>query len=198
MSKFEKKWRHQTYVDGKPTAEYRTWRRMIRRCESPKHNRYVRYGGRGIKVCKRWRESFDAFVDDMGPKPDGLSLDRIDNDGNYEPTNCRWATDEEQNRNRSITRQIAHDGKTQTLPEWAEETGVPWSVLDCRLRKGWTVARALTTPARTYAKITEREVRQIRERCALGEQQKDVAAAFGIAPQTVSGIVCRRKWAHVK
>src|SRR5208283_883530 len=79
------------------TPGYRTWVGMRQRCRNPKSRNYPRYGGRGIKICKRW-DSFQTFLDDMGPKPKGLSIDRIDNDGHYEPANCRWATAAEQVR----------------------------------------------------------------------------------------------------
>ena len=82
---------------GKASPEYRAWRSMLNRCDHPCVNSYERYGGRGITVCSRWRESFEAFLADMGPKPSPKhSVDRIDNDGNYEPGNCRWATPIEQ------------------------------------------------------------------------------------------------------
>lgn len=81
------------------TPEYNTWAGMIYRCTNPKSAIYKYYGGRGISVCGRWRDSFEAFYADMGPRPDGCSIDRINNDGNYEPGNCRWATQSEQTAN---------------------------------------------------------------------------------------------------
>mgnify|MGYP001549019268 FL=1 len=82
------------------TVEHRTWSRMKERCYNPHNKKYRDYGGRGIRVCDQWRTSFEAFLADMGPRPPGLTLDRIDNDGIYEPRNCRWATYSQQNLNR--------------------------------------------------------------------------------------------------
>lgn len=92
--------RDREYHGYSRTPEYTVWAMMIQRCCNPKHVAYVNYGGRGITVCERWRNSFCAFLADMGFRPNGLSIDRIDNDGNYEPGNCRWATDQQQSFNR--------------------------------------------------------------------------------------------------
>jgi hypothetical protein len=120
---------------------------MIRRCTNPDSTGYARYGGRGITVCDRWRESFANFLADMGPKPTPRhTIDRINNDGNYEPGNCRWATGKEQCRNTRRNRYIEHDGRRMTQVEWCEETGMIKATLCCRLKSGWSVAAALTTP----------------------------------------------------
>jgi hypothetical protein len=105
---------------------YSCWASMKARCENPRVRHYRRYGGRGIKVCSRWSLSFEAFLEDMGEMPKGLSLDRINNDGHYEPANCRWATPKEQGRNRSDTPRLTHNGETLSLSEWAERLGLPY------------------------------------------------------------------------
>ncbi|MFI7073620.1 hypothetical protein [Micromonospora sediminicola] len=108
---------------------------------------YKNYGGRGIKVCPRWR-SFENFADDMGStfRPE-LSLERIDVNGDYEPGNCRWATRKEQHRNKRNTRQVAWLGRTLTVGEWSEILGVNASTIGVRLWRGWSVERSLTTGA---------------------------------------------------
>lgn len=130
------------------TKEYRAWPAIRRRCGNPRDAAYQLYGGRGITVCERWQESFEAFLDDMGPAPSPKhSIDRIDNDGPYSPENCRWATQTEQMRNIRSNRLIAYDGRTQPLTAWAEECGVSAPTLWARIvTYGWTPERALTTP----------------------------------------------------
>lgn len=129
--------------------EYQAWRNMVVRCTNPKYKFYHRHGGRGIKVCDRWRGSYAAFLEDMGVKPSpSLTLDRIDNDGDYTPENCRWATRKEQSRNSRTNHNLTFQGKTQCLAAWADETGIKAGTLYSRLKNGWSTERALTEPAR--------------------------------------------------
>lgn len=122
---------------------YLRWHLMRRRCEKAGSPGYENYGGRGIRVCERWR-NFAEFYEDMGSPPGpGFSLDRVDNDGNYEPGNCRWATRAEQSRNTRVNRVITHAGKTQCLTDWARELGVTQSTLAERLNNGLSTKEAL-------------------------------------------------------
>lgn len=110
---------------------------MRERCESPKARYYHRYGGRGISVCERWLK-FENFLADMGERPPRMSLDRFpNNDGNYEPGNCRWATNLQQHRNKSSNRLISHEGETLTVTEWAERFGIQRAALYERLKRGY-------------------------------------------------------------
>lgn len=118
------------------TKVYHAWQTMRDRCSNPKNSRFHRYGGRGITVCERWQE-FENFYADMGDAPRGTSLDRIDTDGNYEPSNCRWATPKQQSNNTSTNTHVTHDGKTQTLAQWAAELGIPYSRIVYRHTRGW-------------------------------------------------------------
>lgn len=129
-------------------AEYRAWSCMRTRCNNPKFVDWNLYGGRGIKCCDRW-DSFVQFFADMGPKPSpGHSLDRKDSDGNYEPSNCRWATAKEQANNwKRRNRRIEFMGQTLSLPDWANRMGISRESLRDRLKSGWPVEKALTTPA---------------------------------------------------
>lgn len=120
---------------------------MKSRCHNPQHSRYAEWGGRGITVCERWRNSFANFLADMGELPSPFhSIDRIDPDGNYEPSNCRWATRSEQQRNRRDSTMLTFKERTQNTYDWADETGLPVYVIHNRLRNGWPVERILTTP----------------------------------------------------
>lgn len=126
--------------------EYFLWFGMIGRCHDPKARGYKRYGAKGISVCDRWRSSFIAFHEDMGPCPSlRHSLDRYPNQcGNYEPGNCRWATTREQARNRTTNHCLTFRAQTLSLAEWSEQTGVKADTILHRLYRGWSVERALT------------------------------------------------------
>jgi hypothetical protein len=123
---------------------------MISRCQDSRRADWARYGGRGVTVCQRWRDSFPAFYEDMGPRPTPAhSIDRINNDGNYEPGNCHWATIAEQASNKSNNRYLTFDGQTLTVSQWARKLGIKVDVLNLRLSHyNWTVERALTQPVR--------------------------------------------------
>jgi hypothetical protein len=123
---------------------YHIWSSAIQRCSNPKNKRYSRYGGRGIKVCKRWLK-FENFYKDMGDKPDGKSLERINNNKGYSPSNCRWATIKEQQNNMHSNRNITYKGITKTLSQWAEFKGINKSTLAKRISRGWSIKRALKT-----------------------------------------------------
>jgi hypothetical protein len=126
---------------------YSTWVGMLQRCKNKNCDGYRNYGGRGIRVCERWKK-FSGFLEDMGEKPNGLSIERVNNDGDYEPGNCRWATLLEQARNKrkyplSRCRVISYGGKTMHLTEWSRHVGVRRPTMIWRLRN-WPLKRALT------------------------------------------------------
>jgi hypothetical protein len=120
---------------------------MMTRCYNPNVPEYIRYGGRNIEVCKEWHD-FVNFLRDMGERPEGLTIERIDNDKNYSPDNCKWATYEEQANNRRSTHKIEFEDKNLCLREWSKITGIKRSVLERRRREGWSPERILTTPVR--------------------------------------------------
>jgi hypothetical protein len=119
---------------GKKSKSYNTWAGMVDRCNNPNHPAYKYYGGRGIKICHRWLK-FENFLEDMGDKPIGHSIDRINPDGNYSKENCRWATDLQQKNNTRRNVMITHEGRTQSLADWAREFGIPYKQFYALYRK---------------------------------------------------------------
>jgi len=132
---------------SRKTVEWTTWAKMIGRCHDEKDKSYFRYGGRGIRVCDRWRESYQAFLEDMGRRPPGpFSIERKDNNGNYEPGNCRWATQREQCNNRRTSHLITCNGETLSASDWARRIGIDAATILGRLRLGWSSESAIQTP----------------------------------------------------
>lgn len=133
--------------DGRRDPTYVCWFSMKARCYNPRTINYADYGGRGITVCQRWRESFANFLADMGQRPaDGMELDRKDNNGNYTPANCRWVTAKVNARNRRSNRMLTYRGETHTMAEWAEIAGLPQRILKARMKLGWSVEEAISRP----------------------------------------------------
>lgn len=129
------------------TPEYRSWMGMKDRCYNEKNKKHHRYGGRGISVCERWRNSFEDFLNDMGPKPSkDASIDRIDNDKGYSPENCRWATQKEQQNNRGNNALLTCHGETLTISQWAMRSEVSEDTIFARKKLGWTDEDAISKP----------------------------------------------------
>ena len=133
------------------TPEYNAWRAMKDRCYNRRCKSYPNYGGRGITVCPQWENSFENFFADMGLKPTSShSIDRKDNNGNYEPDNCRWATITEQNQNTRRTINITHPttGESKCIAEWGLLLGGSRWIVGARLKMGWTEYASISTPLR--------------------------------------------------
>lgn len=138
---------HANRTHGKSkTVEYRTWQAMLRRCYNKNCIDYKNYGKRGIRVCPRWRHSFENFFKDMGKRPKGMTLDRKRVNGNYSASNCQWATREQQNNNTRASRRFVYKGKKQTMSQWAKEVGISTATIYRRLALGWSVSKAISTP----------------------------------------------------
>lgn len=131
------------------TREYITWSNMKARCINPSRKDWGNYGGRGISVCKEWADSFEVFLSDMGDKPLGFSLDRINVDGDYTPSNCQWASATQQANNTRANRLISIDGMTQTLAQACLSRSLNYKTVHKRLRDGWTIEKALSNLSTT-------------------------------------------------
>ena len=146
------------------SALYGVWATMHQRCKNPAVRGYKFYGARGITVCERWSK-FEHFWEDMGPRPPGLSLDRIDHNGPYAPENCRWLSTKGQCRNTRANVFMEFNGKRQCATDWAKETGASVSMILRRLKRGWPVEAALSVPAGTrYCPQQEDALRTVVEK----------------------------------
>jgi hypothetical protein len=132
------------------STEFEIWCGIKKRCFNKNCKHFDDYGGRGVTMCQEWKDSFEAFFRDMGPRPSPRhTIDRYpNNDGNYELSNCRWTTKKEQANNRRSSRLITVGSETKTLTEWGESSGLGWSLIATRLNRGWPVKDAVSRPAR--------------------------------------------------
>jgi lambda repressor-like predicted transcriptional regulator len=177
---------------GTPT--YAAWKAMKARCHNPNVKSYQEYGARGVSVCQRWRASFAAFLEDMGEKPSPQhTLDRRENTKGYEPGNVRWATQREQQQNKTNNVLLTHNGQTKVLTEWARQAGVSLSTLKERLARGWPLSEAVTMGPRQM----ERKGQALHEMNGERRTLKDWSKAVGLNPATVQ---CRlqRGWSLEK
>lgn len=142
--------KHGATIRGeKRPRSYVSWADMKARCKYPSNENYERYGGRGITVCERWIDSYENFLEDMGEPTKGLTLERKNNDGNYSPENCKWATDIEQVRNRRSNHNLTYNGETKCLVEWSEILNINYNTLKTRINQaGWSVEQAFETPVK--------------------------------------------------
>jgi hypothetical protein len=137
--------------DSKQRGAYFSWCDMRKRCFSTTHKDYKHYGGRGITVCSRWSE-FKNFFSDMGEKPTGMTIERLDVNSNYSPENCKWIPKSEQGKNKRSNHKITFNGITKNLSEWAVEMGISPFGITYRLNAGWSVEKTFTTPLKRKPK----------------------------------------------
>jgi hypothetical protein len=182
---------------------YQTWADMRTRCNNPRHRSYPSYGGRGIKVCERW-DDYELFLKDMGLKPDGLTLERLDNNGNYSPENCKWATYREQSINTRRNRYFEIDGVKLPMVDYAKAVGIPASTLSSRLNQyGWDTKTALNAEKnhienipndpekiKYLRKLTDKqadEIRQIYSKSRIS--MRKLSEMFGVSATSIANII---------
>lgn len=176
--------RHRHTVGAKRSPEHSSWSGMLERCLNPNNKLYPQYGGRGISICERWM-TFENFFEDMGHRPKGTTIDRYpNNDGHYEPGNCRWATAKEQARNTRATLFVEFNGRRTPLREVAEITGVKYMTLYQRLTNGWTLDRAVQMKdGRDWRKV-DVDMVTVRKMRAEGASMRVIAEHLGVS-QTI-------------
>jgi len=144
------------------TTTYRSWCAMLSRCRNPRDKKFPVYGGRGITVAPEWM-NFNSFLSDMGVRPEGTSIDRIDNNGNYEPSNCRWATPKQQMNNMSRCKMVEVNGERfRSISDAADRFGIPVDTARTRIKRGWGMHRTFTTPLNQACSISN-HMRRLRK-----------------------------------
>ena len=170
-----------TIHGGRGTRLYRIWKAMKTRCYNPNYPKYKNYAGKGIIICEEWKTDFAKFREwaIQNGYADNLTIDRINNNGNYEPSNCRWVTNKIQSNNRDSCRYITYKGETHTLTEWAEINGMSFAVLEARInRYNWSFEKAIQQSVRRRRGIPEIE-----------KEAEDKAKELNITEQEMSGFI---------
>lgn len=147
-------------INGKSSPTYNSWSNMIGRCTRPSQPDYESYGGRGISVCDEWKESFTKFREDMGDRPEGKTIDRIEVNGNYEPGNCQWSTNIEQQNNKTTSVKVPYNGEMLTIKELSLKTNISEGALWSRKQNGVPLEQLVNTPARYNINIERQKVVQ--------------------------------------
>lgn len=180
---------------------FNAWSGAIDRCHNPENKSFNDYGGRGIEVCERWRNSFDAFVADMGVRPEGTSIDRIDVNQGYSPDNCRWADRFVQARNKRNTKlnetDIIDIVTAADMGVRPEAIAVFYGVTGAYVRRLTAGRPAPLCKGAPGAKLTELQVREMRKRYAAGERPQELAPAYGIQLRNAYNVVKGHTWSHV-
>lgn len=168
----------------------RVWRAMKDRCVNPKNPSYDNYGGRGIKVCARWFNSFDYFLEDMGPRPEGGTIERIDNNSDYAPLNCRWATRAEQANNKRTSKFLSAHGETKTLAQWAKTLNCHPATILNRLGMGWSEEKSVLTQVEkdNHRKLSIEQVKYIKDNYP-SQTAQSLANFCGVSKKTVLNIL---------
>lgn len=189
------------------TSTYKIWTTMKSRCNNPNNDRFKHYGGRGVAVCEQWDNSFETFLADMGERPsDKHSIDRIDNNGNYEPFNCQWVyLDEDGNNIQMLHRQrtvyVNWKGKKYPLAKLCRKLGVDYNRTNARLRKGWTIEEAVVIPKVEQIRVKPEVVAYIKGLISSGNLNKsksELARELGIPEASVQNICAGRSYKHIK
>lgn len=172
---------------------YDTWRGMKTRCGNKNNSAYSYYGGRGLSVCKRWLNSFENFISDMGPRPDGFTLERKNNALGYSPKNCVWASRSDQQNNRRVNRRVVYNGKTYTVSQLAELTGVHRNTITLRIDSGLPIEKIVSRDRLIgfSSKLSPKDVESIRASSATGVA---LAKKYGVTASNISAIRTGRSW----
>lgn len=180
------------------STSYAIWKSMRTRCCNKNCAAYKYYGGRGIKICQRWMDSFENFLTDMGERPSMKhTLDRIDNNGDYSMENCRWATQLEQKNNTRKNTFLSFNGKTQTIAYWARELNLSQATISGRHQKGWSDEDCLSTPE-SFGFVDEEIVRKIFLLRSQGKVMEEIGEILNLKASTICNILNRKSWTSIQ